>query len=38
MCLIVVGQGYSQKLFNLEHFPIYGILIYVIQIYKLYPV
>ena len=25
MCLIFVGQGYSQKLFNLEHFPIYGI-------------
>ena len=27
MCLIFVGQGYPRKLFNLEHFPIYGILI-----------
>ena len=25
MCLIFVGQGYPRKLFNLEHFPIYGI-------------
>ena len=25
MCLILVGQGYPRKLFNLEHFPIYGI-------------
>ena len=25
MCLIFMGQGYPQKLFNLEHFPIYGI-------------
>ena len=24
MCLIFVGQGYPRKLFNLEHFPIYG--------------
>ena len=24
MHLIFVGQGYPQKLFNLEHFPIYG--------------
>ena len=23
--LIFVGQGYPRKLFNLEHFPIYGI-------------
>ena len=27
MCLIFVGQGYPQKLLNLEHFPIYGISI-----------
>ena len=27
MCLIFVGEGYPQKLFNLEHFPIYGILL-----------
>ena len=26
MRLIFVGQGYPRKLFNLEHFPIYGIL------------
>ena len=26
MYLIFVGQGYPQKLFNLEHFLIYGIL------------
>ena len=26
MCSIFVGQGYPRKLFNLEHFPIYGIL------------
>ena len=26
MCLIFVGQGYPRKLFNLEHFPIYGIM------------
>ena len=26
MCLIFVGQGYPRKLFNLEHFLIYGIL------------
>ena len=25
MCLIFVEQGYPRKLFNLEHFPIYGI-------------
>ena len=25
MRLIFVGQGYPQKLFNLEHFPINGI-------------
>ena len=25
--LIFVGQGYPRKLFNLEHFPIYGIII-----------
>ena len=25
MCLIFVGQGYPRKLFNLEHFPNYGI-------------
>ena len=25
MHLIFVGQGYPRKLFNLEHFPIYGI-------------
>ena len=25
MCLIFVGQGYPRKLFNLKHFPIYGI-------------
>ena len=25
MRLIFVGQGYPRKLFNLEHFPIYGI-------------
>ena len=25
MCLIFVGQGYPRKLFNLEHFLIYGI-------------
>ena len=25
MCLIFVIQGYPRKLFNLEHFPIYGI-------------
>ena len=25
MFLIFVGQGYPRKLFNLEHFPIYGI-------------
>ena len=25
MSLIFVGQGYPRKLFNLEHFPIYGI-------------
>ena len=24
MCLIFMGQGYPRKLFNLEHFPIYG--------------
>ena len=24
MCLIFVRQGYPRKLFNLEHFPIYG--------------
>ena len=24
MSLIFVGQGYPRKLFNLEHFPIYG--------------
>ena len=24
MCLIFVGQGYPRKLFNLEHFLIYG--------------
>ena len=24
MCLIFVGQGYSRKFFNLEHFPIYN--------------
>ena len=24
MRLIFVGQGYPRKLFNLEHFPIYG--------------
>ena len=24
MHLIFVGQGYPQKLFNLEHFPIHG--------------
>ena len=24
MCLIFVGQGYPQKLFNLEHFPMYS--------------
>ena len=28
MCLIFVGQGYSRKLFNLEHFPIYGSKLY----------
>ena len=27
MCLIFVGQGYPRKLFNLEHFPIYGIFL-----------
>ena len=27
MRLIFVGQGYPRKSFNLEHFPIYGILI-----------
>ena len=26
MRLIFVGQGYQQKLFNFEHFPIYGML------------
>ena len=26
MCLIFVGRGYPRKLFNLEHFPIYGSL------------
>ena len=26
MRLIFVGQEYPRKLFNLEHFPIYGIL------------
>ena len=26
MSLIFVGQGHPRKLFNLEHFPIYGIL------------
>ena len=25
MCLIFMGQGYPRKLFNLEHFQIYGI-------------
>ena len=24
MRLIFVGQGYPRKLFNLEHFPLYG--------------
>ena len=24
MCLIFVGHRYPRKLFNLEHFPIYG--------------
>ena len=24
MCLIFVGQGYPRKLFNLEHFLMYG--------------
>ena len=24
MCLSFMGQGYPQKLFNLEHFQIYG--------------
>ena len=28
MCLIFVGEGYPRKLFNLEHFPIYGMLFY----------
>ena len=27
MHLTFVGQGYPRKLFNLEHFPIYGISI-----------
>ena len=27
MCLIFVGQGYPRKLFNLEHFPIYGMYV-----------
>ena len=26
MCLIFVGQGHSQKLFNLEHFLIYSFI------------
>ena len=30
MCLIFVGQGYPRKLFNLEHFPIYGIMFNII--------
>ena len=34
MHLIFVGQGYPQKLFNLEHFPIYSILIP--QMYNVY--
>ena len=35
MCLIFVGQGYPRKLliFNIEHFPIYGIS----RVSELYP-
>ena len=36
MCLIFVGQRYRRKLFNLEHFPIYGIFI-VADIYEQEP-
>ena len=32
MCLIFVGQGYPQKLFNLEHFPIYDSITDAVQL------
>ena len=33
MHVIFVGQGHSQKLFNLEHFPIYSNILYIVRMF-----